>query len=148
LKCGAEEEWRRSDGSIAWAMRKCYKESRGKERHTMKRKTNWTGHILGTNCLQKHIIEREIERRIEVKGRCGRRRKQLLDDLKKTRTLETERRTTRSHSWRTRFRRGYGPVVRLWNEWMNNVSVNRRIKLKRTLEKYDVKVRDWCNRSE
>jgi hypothetical protein len=28
--------------------------------HTLKRKkTNWTGHILGRNCLLKHVIEGE-----------------------------------------------------------------------------------------
>jgi hypothetical protein len=73
-------------------MKKCYKESRGKGRHN--KKTKWTGHILGRNCLQKHITEGEIE----VKVRCGRRGKQLLDDLKKSRILETVRRTTRSRS--------------------------------------------------
>jgi hypothetical protein len=59
-------------------MKKCYKESRGKGRHN--KKTNWTGHILGRNCLQKHITEGEIDLRIEVKVIRGRRRKQLLDD--------------------------------------------------------------------
>jgi hypothetical protein len=50
--------------------------------HTIKRrKTNWIGHILRSNCLLKHVIEG----RINVTGRRGRRRKQLLDDLKETR---------------------------------------------------------------
>jgi hypothetical protein len=34
------------------------------------------------NCLPEHAIERKIEGLIDVKGRRGRRRKQLLDDLK------------------------------------------------------------------
>jgi hypothetical protein len=46
------------------------------------RKTNWTGHILRRNCLLKHVIEGKLEGRIEMTGRRGRRRKQLLDDLK------------------------------------------------------------------
>jgi len=51
--------------------------------HTAKRrKANWIGHILNSNCLSKHVIEGKIEGRIEVTGRRGRRRKQLLDDLK------------------------------------------------------------------
>jgi hypothetical protein len=40
---------------------------------------------LRRNCLLKHFIEGKIEGRIEVKGRRGRRRKQLLDDLRETR---------------------------------------------------------------
>ena len=47
-----------------------------------KKKKKWIGHILARNCLLKHIIERRIEDRIEVTGRQGRRRKQLLGDLK------------------------------------------------------------------
>jgi hypothetical protein len=37
------------------------------------------------NCLVKHIIEGNIEGGINVTGRQGIRRKQLLDDLKETR---------------------------------------------------------------
>jgi len=44
--------------------------------------TNWFGHILRRDCLLKHIIEGKIEGRKGVTGRRGRRRKQLLDDLK------------------------------------------------------------------
>jgi hypothetical protein len=51
-------------------------------------------------------------------GKCERRRQQLLDDLKETRVLEFARRSTRSQSWRTRFGKGYGPVVRM-NEQEN-----------------------------
>jgi hypothetical protein len=51
--------------------------------HTAKRrKANWIGHILSRNCLSKHVIEGKIRGRIEMTGRRGRRRKQLLDDLK------------------------------------------------------------------
>jgi hypothetical protein len=36
-------------------------------RNTIKRrKANWNGHILGTNCLLKHSIEGKTEGRIEV----------------------------------------------------------------------------------
>jgi hypothetical protein len=52
--------------------------------HSIKRKkVNWICHILGRNCLLKHIIEGKIEGMIVVTGRRGRRRKQLLVDLKK-----------------------------------------------------------------
>jgi len=50
--------------------------------HTIKRsKTNCISHILHRNCRAKG----NIEGRIEVKGRRGRRSKQLLDGLKETR---------------------------------------------------------------
>jgi hypothetical protein len=67
--------------------------------HTIKRrKANWICHILCRNCLLKHVIEGELEGRIEMTGRRGRRRKQLLDDLKETKSiLEIERGSTRSH---------------------------------------------------
>ena len=46
------------------------------------RKVNWIGHIVRRNCLIKHVIEREMDVRMEVTVRRGRRSKQLLDDLK------------------------------------------------------------------
>jgi hypothetical protein len=51
--------------------------------HTIKRrKANWIGHILCRNCL----LKQDIEGRIQVMGRQGRRRhKQILDDLKEMR---------------------------------------------------------------
>jgi hypothetical protein len=54
--------------------------------HTMKRrKADYIGHILCRNCLLKYITVGELEGRIEMTGRQGRRRKQLLDDLKEKR---------------------------------------------------------------
>jgi hypothetical protein len=81
--------------------------------HTIKRrKANWIGHILRRNCLLKHVTEAKIEG-IEVAGRRGRRRKQLLDDLKKTRGyLKLKEEALDRTLWRNRFGRGYGPVVR------------------------------------
>jgi hypothetical protein len=53
--------------------------------HTMNTSmASWIGHILCRNCLLKHVIYGKIGERIEVLGRRGRRRKQLLDDLKET----------------------------------------------------------------
>jgi hypothetical protein len=43
-----------------------------------RRKSNWIGHSLRRNCLLKHVVEGKTEGRIEVTGRRGRRRKQLL----------------------------------------------------------------------
>jgi hypothetical protein len=40
-----------------------------------KRKANWIGHILCTNCLLKEVIEGKIQGQIEVKRRRGRRPK-------------------------------------------------------------------------
>jgi hypothetical protein len=68
-------------------MKKCYKESRGRGvsyvvQTTKRRKASWICHILFRNCLLKRCIEGKVEGRIEVTGRRGRRRRQLLDDLK------------------------------------------------------------------
>jgi hypothetical protein len=83
--------------------------------HTIKRrKANWIGHILRRNCLLKHVIEGKLEGR---KGIRGRRRKQLLDDLKeKRRYWKLKEEALDHYLWRTRFGRGYGPVVRQTTE--------------------------------
>jgi hypothetical protein len=82
--------------------------------HTIKIiKANWIGHNLRRNCLLKHLIEGKLEGRIEMTGRRGRRRKQLLDDLKeKGRYWKLKEEALDCTLWRTRFGRGYGPVVR------------------------------------
>jgi hypothetical protein len=84
--------------------------------HTIKRrKANWIGHILRRNCLLKHVIEGQLEGRIEMTGRRGRRRKQLLDYEKRGYWKLKEGALDRSQ-WRSRFGRGYGPVVRQTTE--------------------------------
>jgi hypothetical protein len=82
--------------------------------HTIKRRNaNWIGHILRRNCLLKHVTEGKLEGRIEMTGRRGRRRKQLLDDLEeKRRYWKLKEEALDRTIWRTRFGRGYGPVVR------------------------------------
>ena len=71
-------------------------------------KANWIGHILRTNCLLKHVIGG----RIEMIERRGRRRKQLLDDVKETIGYWKLKEETLDRAlWRTRFGRGCGPVV-------------------------------------
>jgi hypothetical protein len=83
--------------------------------HTIKRrKANWTGHILRRNCLLKHVSEGKIEGMIEVTGRRGRRRKQLLENFKEKKVyLKLKAEALDRTLWRTHFGRGYGPVVRL-----------------------------------
>jgi hypothetical protein len=68
---------------------------------------------LRRNCLLQRVIEGKIKGGIEVTGRRGKRRRKLLDDLKKRRGYsylkeEALDRTTR----RARFGRGFGPVGR------------------------------------
>jgi hypothetical protein len=86
--------------------------------HTIKRrKANCIGHILRRNCLLKHVIEGMKEGRIEMTGRRGRRRKQLLDDLKeKRRYWKLKEEALDLTLWRSSFGRGYGPVVRQTTE--------------------------------
>jgi hypothetical protein len=50
-----------------------------------RRKTDWIGHVLRSHCLLNHVIEGKTKGRIKEVGRRGRRRKQLLEDLKEKR---------------------------------------------------------------
>jgi 5-hydroxyisourate hydrolase-like protein (transthyretin family) len=89
---------------------------------TIKRmKANWIGNMLRGKCLLKRVTERKIKRRLEKTGKRGRRRKQLLDDLKERRgyyklKVEALDRTL----WRTCFGRGYRTVVRQTTERMSS----------------------------
>jgi hypothetical protein len=59
------------------------------------------------------VIEGKLEEKIEMEGRRGRRRKQLLDDLNEKRRYWKLKEEALDHTlWRTRFGRGYGPVTR------------------------------------
>jgi hypothetical protein len=80
--------WRRME-KISWTdhvrneeVLQTAKEDRNILDSTKIRKANWIGYIIHRNCLLKHVTEGKIEGRIEVMGRRGRRRKQLLDDIK------------------------------------------------------------------
>jgi hypothetical protein len=80
---------------------------------TNRRKANWIGLILRRNCLLKHVIEGKIEGWIEVMGRRGIRRKQILDDIKEMRRYwELKMEALDRTLWRTGFGKGYGLVVR------------------------------------
>jgi hypothetical protein len=75
------------------------------------KKANWIDCILHRNCLLKHDTDGKI------KGRLRRRHTQLLDNLKKTRVYWNLKGEVQDRSqWRTRFGRGYGPVVRRTTE--------------------------------
>jgi hypothetical protein len=81
---------------------------------------------LRRNCVLKHVIEVKIEGRIEVPGRWGIRRKQLLYDLKETRwyCILKEEALDRA-LWRIRFGRGRGPVVRQTTERLSTSSCSQ-----------------------
>jgi hypothetical protein len=78
-----------------------------------KQKANWIGHILRINCLLQRVTEEKIKGRIEVTGRRERRRRKLLNDLKKRRGYcHSKEEALNRTMWRTRFGRSPGPVVR------------------------------------
>ena len=82
---------------------------RGTSYKTKQRNANWIGHILSTNYLLQHVVQRKIEETV----RRGTRIKHLLDDLKERRrewNLKDD--ALDSTVGRTRFGRGYGPVTR------------------------------------
>ena len=47
-----------------------------------RRKANWIGYILHSNCSLRYFIESKIDGKIEVEGRRGRMRKHILDYMK------------------------------------------------------------------
>jgi sugar-specific transcriptional regulator TrmB len=72
------------------------------------------------NCILKHIIEGEIEGRIEATERRGRRHKKLLHDLQETRGYcKLKEEALVRNVRRNRFGRGYGAVVRKIREIIN-----------------------------
>jgi hypothetical protein len=69
--------------------------------------------------LIKHVTEGKIARRIEVTAWRRRRRAQLLD-LKETRGYWKLKEEALDRTlWRTRFGRGYGPIVKQTTDRMN-----------------------------
>jgi hypothetical protein len=114
LKCGSEEGWRRSVGLIRnEEVLLRVKEQRNILHEIRKWKANWIGHILRRNCLLRHVIEGKIKGGIQVRGRRGRRRRKLLDDLKERRGYyHLNQEALHCNLWRAHFGRGFGPVVR------------------------------------
>ena len=75
-------------------------------------------HVLHKNCILKHIIERNIQGRIAVTGRRGRRGQQLLDDLKERKVCWKVKEEALDRTlWSSRFGRSYGPVLSQTTEW-------------------------------
>jgi hypothetical protein len=71
------------------------------------------GHILRRNCFIQQGIEGKIKVRIELRGRRGRRRRKLLDNVKERRVYSNLKQEALDRTmWRARFGRGFGPVVR------------------------------------
>ena len=78
-----------------------------------RRKANWIGHILRRNCFLKHLIEGKTKGTMKMTRIRGRRCKKLLHDRKGNRGyLKLVKEALDRRMWRTRFGRGYGPVVR------------------------------------
>jgi hypothetical protein len=122
LNYGAGEGWRRSVGPIMWEMKKLLRvnEQRNILHEIRKRKANWIGQILRRNCLLKQVMEGKIKGEMEVSRRRGRRRKELLDDLKDRRGYSHLKEEALYRTmWRNRFRAGFEHVVRQNTEWMN-----------------------------
>ena len=82
-----------------------------------KRKANWIGDILRRNCLLQRVTEGKIKGGIYVTGRRGRRRRNLLDDLKERRGYSHLKEEVLDRTmWKARLRRGFGPAVRQTNK--------------------------------
>jgi hypothetical protein len=100
------------------------KEQRNIVHEISKRKGNCIGHILRINCLLWQVVEGTIKGGIELKGgrgRRGRRRRKLLNDIKERKWYSHMKEEAVDHTiWRTRFGRGFGPVVRQTTKWMND----------------------------
>jgi hypothetical protein len=89
------------------------KEQRNILHEISKRKANWIGHILRRNCLRRQVIERKIKEGIKVTGIRRRRRRKLLDDLKKRRLYSHLKEEALDRTLLTvRFGIGFGPVAK------------------------------------
>jgi hypothetical protein len=89
------------------------KEQRNILHEIPKWKAKWIGHILRRNCLLQRVTEGKIQGGIEVTGRQGRRGRKLLDDLKERRGYSHLKEEALDRTmWRSRFGRGFRPVVR------------------------------------
>jgi hypothetical protein len=89
------------------------KEQRNILHEICKRKAKWIGHILRRNCLLQQLIEGKIKGGKEVTGRRGRRRRNLLDELKERRIyFHLKEEALDRTKWKACFGRGFGPVVR------------------------------------
>jgi hypothetical protein len=96
-------------------MKKYYlrvKEQRNILHEISKRKANWIGDILRRSLLRE-VIEGKIKGGIELTERRGRRSKKLLNDLKeRSEYSHLKEEALDPTTWRARFGRGFGRVVR------------------------------------
>jgi hypothetical protein len=84
---------------------------------TRKPKANWIRYILRRNCLLKQVTEGMIKRGVEVKGRRGRRRRKLMNDLKERKGYShLKEEALNRKMWRARFGRG----LNLWHDRLLN----------------------------
>jgi hypothetical protein len=75
---------------------------------------------LRRNCLLQQVIEGKIKGEMKVTGRRGRRRRKILNELKKKRGYSHLKEEALDRTvWRAGFGRGFGPVVRQTDKWMN-----------------------------
>ena len=85
-------------------------------------KTDCIVHVLRWNCLLKEGIEGKMEERTKVTGRRGRRRKELMDELKERRGYwKLKEKALDRTLWQTCFERGYGSVVSQSTEWLKQM---------------------------
>jgi len=97
------------------------KEKRNILQTIKRRKANRFGCLLRRSCLLNHDIERKIKGSMEVSGRRGRKRKQILDDLQeKSVYWKLKKEPVDCSLWRTRFGTDYG-LVRQTTERMCDV---------------------------
>jgi hypothetical protein len=100
------------------------KEQRNILHEIRKRKANWIGHVLRRNCILQRVSEGKIQRKIEVTGRQGRRRRKLLDDFKKRNGYSHLKEEAVDRTmWRAGFGRGFGPVVRRTTKRINKTNL-------------------------
>ena len=118
--------WRRME-KISWTGRVKNEEvlHRAKEKnnilHTItRRKANWIGQTLRNTLLQERY-----KKKIRRKGRQGRRRKKLLDDLTESRGYcHLKEEAVDRTMLRARFGGGFGPVVRQTTKWIQILSIS------------------------
>jgi hypothetical protein len=112
--------WWRNMEKISWTDRLRNEEllqrvSKGEECPTnnKKKEGNWIGRELCMNNLPKHVTEGNVEGRLEMTGRRGRRHKKLLDDLtEESGYCKLKEDPLDRTMWRSRFGRGYGSLVK------------------------------------
>jgi len=104
--------------------------------HTVKRaKVNCKGHIRRRSCLLNHTIAWKIEETMTGMGKRGRRRKQLLDDLKEKTYWKLKEEALDRTLWRTGFGKGYGAVARRTTESIKRYAIVTEIRL--SLQDYE-----------